>query len=118
VIINRTANLARVFLKQRAEDMVGLIDSRSADIYKMMKAQKHVDTTPISADAWTAHLEQHFIQPVENDFRLHAKLPTRHQALSNQLRSRLVLPSDLAVPPRPGGRYRQDAAVNPPPNNL
>jgi len=108
----------RVFLKQRAEDMVGLIDSRSADIYKMMKAQKRVDTTPISADAWTAHLEQHFKQPVENDFRLHARLPTRHQALSNQLRSRLVLPSDLAVPPGPGGRYRQDAVVNPPADNL
>ena len=39
---------------------------------------------------------------LENDFRLHARLPTRHQALSNQLRSRLILPSDLAVPPGPG----------------
>ena len=37
----------KFFLKQRAEDMVGLIDSRSADIYKVMKAQKRVDTTPI-----------------------------------------------------------------------
>jgi hypothetical protein len=87
--------------------MVDLIDSRNTDIYKVMKAQKHVDTTPISADAWTAHLEQHFRQPVENDSRLHARLPNRHQALSNQLRSRLVLPSDLAVSPGPGGRYRQ-----------
>jgi len=98
--------------------MVGLIDSRSVDIYKMMKAQKHVGTTPISADAWTAHLEQQFRQPVENDFRIHARLPTRHQALSNQLCSRLILPSDLAVSPGPGGRYRQDAVVNPPLNNL
>ena len=67
--------------------MVDLIDSRNTDIYKVMKAQKHVDTTPISADAWTAHLEQHFRQPVENDSRLHARLPNCHQALSNQLRS-------------------------------
>jgi hypothetical protein len=82
-----------------------------------MKAQKHVDTTPISADAWTAHLEQHFRQPVENDSRLHARLPNCHQALSNQLRSRLVLPSDLAVSPGPGGRYRQDTVVNLPLKN-
>jgi len=106
----------RAYLKQRAQDMVDLIDKHSTDIYKVMKAKKRVDTTPISADAWTAHLEQHFRQPVENDSRFHARLPTRHQALSSQLRSRLVLPSDLAVPPGPGGRFRQNAA-NPPLNN-
>ena len=33
-------------------------------------------------------------------------LPTRHQLPSGQLRSRQILPSDIAVPPGPGGRYR------------
>jgi hypothetical protein len=33
-------------------------------------------------------------------------LPTRHQLLSDQLRSGQVSPSDIAVPAGPGGRYR------------
>ena len=35
-----------------------------------------------------------------------SNLPTRHQLLSDQLRSGQVSPSDIAVPPGPGGRYR------------
>ena len=59
---------------------------------------------------WTEHLQSHFVQPQESaphlipgQFNL---LPTRHQLLSGQLRSRQILPSDIAVPPGPGGRYR------------
>ena len=32
--------------------------------------------------------------------------PTRHQLLSDRLRSGQIFPSDIAVPPGPGGRYR------------
>jgi hypothetical protein len=35
-----------------------------------------------------------------------SNLPTRHQLLSDQLRSGQASPSDIAVPPGPGGRYR------------
>ena len=75
-----------------------------------MTAIKRTDISPISAQSWTEHLQSHFVQPQESaphlipgQFNL---LPTRHQLLSGQLRSGQILPSDIAVPPGPGGRYR------------
>jgi hypothetical protein len=98
------------FKKERADEMVGLIDARSPEVYKLLTANKRSNTSPISAESWTEHLQSHFVQPQESvPDVLHAwtiKLPTRHQLLSDQLRSGPVSPSDIAVPPGPGGRYR------------
>jgi len=75
-----------------------------------MAATKHAEVSPISAESWTTHLHSHFVQPPESvsDDKLLARshLPTRHQALSDQLRSGQVLPSDIAVAPGPGGKCR------------
>jgi len=96
------------FKKDKADEMVGLIDTRSPEVYKLMAANKRTDISPISAEAWTEHLQTHFVQPQESapDLPARSSLPVRHQLLSSQLRSGQVLPSDIAVPPGPGGRYR------------
>ena len=89
--------------------MVGLIDNRSPKVYELMTAIKRTDISPISAESWTEHLQSHFVQPQESAPHLlpgRFNLPTRHQLLSGQLRSGQFLPSDIAVPPGPGGRYR------------
>ena len=89
--------------------MVGLIDNRSPKVYELMTAIKRTDISPISAESWTEHLHSHFVQPQESAPDLipgQFNLPTRHQLLSGQLRSGQILPSDIAVPPGPGGRYR------------
>ena len=86
--------------------MVGLIDNRSPKVYELMTAFKRTD---ISAQSWTEHLQSHFVQPQESAPHLipgQFNIPTRHQLLSGQLRSGQILPSDIAVPPGPGGRYR------------
>ena len=74
-----------------------------------MTAIKRTDISPISAESWTEHLQSHFVQPQESAPDLipgQFNLPTRHQLISGQLRSGQILPSDIAVPPGPGGRYR------------
>ena len=89
--------------------MVGLIDTRSPKVYELMTAIKRTDISPISAESWTEHLQSHFVQLQESAPDLlpgQFNLPARHQLLSGQLRSGQVLPSDIAVPPSPGGRYR------------
>jgi hypothetical protein len=89
--------------------MVGLIDARSLEVYKLMTANKRSDISPYSAESWTEHLQSHFVQPQESVLDLipgQFNLPARHQLLSGQLRSGQILPSDIAVPPGPGGRYR------------
>jgi len=37
--------------------MVGLIDARSPEVYKLMTANKRSDIPPISAESWTEHLQ-------------------------------------------------------------
>ena len=94
--------------------MVGLIDNRSPKVYELMTAFKRTDISPISAQSWTEHLQSHFVQPQESAPHLipgQFNIPTRHQLLSGQLRSRQILPSDIAVPPGPGGRYRNMKTV-------
>ena len=62
---------------------------------------------PISAESWIKHLQSHFVQPQESVPDMlpgRSNLPTWHQLLSDQLRSGQVSPSDIAVPPGPGGR--------------
>ena len=89
--------------------MVGLIDNRSPKVYELMTAIKRTDISPISAESWTEHLQSHFVQTQESASHLipgQFILPTRHQLLSGQLRSGQILPPDIAVPPGPGGRYR------------
>jgi len=89
--------------------MVGLIDTRSPKVYELMTAIKRTDISPISAESWTEHLQSHFVQPQKSAPDLLSgqfNLPARHQLLSGQLRSGQILPSDIAVPPGPGGRYR------------
>ena len=74
-----------------------------------MTAIKRTDISPISAESWTEHLQSHFVQPQESAPDLlpgQFNLPAWHQLLSGQLRSGQTLPSDIAVPPGPGGRYR------------
>ena len=89
--------------------MVGLTDARSPEVYKLLTANKRSDTSLISAESWTEHLQSHFVQPQESFPDVlpgRSKIPTRHQLLSDQLRSEQVSPSDIAVPPGHGGRYR------------
>jgi hypothetical protein len=89
--------------------MVGLIDACSPEVYELMTAIKRFDISPISAESWTEHLQSHFVQPQESVpdvLPRRSNLPTRHQLLSDQLRSGQVSPSDISVPPGPGGRYR------------
>jgi len=74
-----------------------------------MTATKRTDISPIFAESWTEHLQSHFVQPQESAPDLKPgqfNLPTRQHLLSGQLRSGQILPSDIAVPPGPGGRYR------------
>ena len=100
----------RAHQKYKAQEVVNLIDSRNVDAYKVMRLRKHQLTTPIPADIWTQHLQQHFAETHQGSNsrgHTHARLPPNHQALSDQLRSRLVTPSEIATPPGPGGRYRQ-----------
>ena len=81
----------------------------SPKVYKLMTAIKRTDISPISAESWTEHLHSHSVQPQESASHLipgQSNLPTRHQLLSGQLRSGVILPSYIAVPPGPGGRYR------------
>ena len=39
--------------------MVGLIDTRSLKVYKLMTAIKRTDISPMSAESWTEHLQSH-----------------------------------------------------------
>jgi len=74
-----------------------------------MTANKRSDISPISAESWTEHLQSHFVQPQESVpdvLPRRSNLPTRHQLLSDQLRSGQVFSSDIAVSPGPDGRYR------------
>ena len=89
--------------------MVGLIDARSPEVYKLLTANKRSNTSPISAESWTEHLQSHNVQPQESIpdvLPARSNQPSRHQLLSDQLQSGQILPSDIAVPPGPGGRYR------------
>jgi len=97
------------FKKEKADEMVGLIDTRSPKVYELMTAIKCTDISPIPAESWTEHLQSHFVHSQESAPDLlpgQFNLPARHQLLSGQLRSGQILPSDIAVPPGPGGRYR------------
>ena len=92
------------FKKEMADEMVGLTDARSPEVYKLLTANKRSDTSLISAESWTEHLQSHFVQPQESFPDVlpgRSKIPTRHQLLSDQLRSGQVFPSDIAVPPGP-----------------
>jgi hypothetical protein len=89
------------FKKEKADEMVGLIDTRSPKVYELMTAIKRTDISPIPAESWTEHLQSHFVQPQESAPDLipgQFNLPTRHQLLSGQLRSGQILPSDIAHP--------------------
>jgi len=94
----------------KAQEIIDMIESRNVDAYKVMRLRKHQLTTPIPADIWTQHLQEHFVhtrQDINSRGRTFSRLPPNHQALSNQLRSRSVTASEIATPPGPGGRYRQ-----------
>ena len=39
------------FRKKKAAEMVGLIDARSPEVYKLMTANKQSDVSPISAES-------------------------------------------------------------------
>jgi len=89
--------------------MDGLIDARSPEVYKLMTANKRSDISPISAESWTEHLHSHIVQPqvsVPDVLPRRSNLPTRHQLLSDQLRSGQQVSPDIAVPLGPGSRYR------------
>ena len=92
--------------------MVGLIDARSPEVYKLLTANKRSDTSPISAESWTAVSwapSINLVHPPESAPDVlpgRFNLPTRHQLLSDQLQSGQVIPPDIAVPPGPGGRFR------------
>jgi len=65
--------------------------------------------TLVSADCLLSSLPDHILkipESVPDVLPRRSNLPTSHQLLSDQLRSGQVFPSDIAVPPNPGGRYR------------
>ena len=41
------------FKKEKADEMVGLINARSPEVYKLLTENKRSDTSPISAESWT-----------------------------------------------------------------
>ena len=45
------------FKKEMADEMVGLTDARSPEVYKLLTANKLSDTSPISAEMWTEHFQ-------------------------------------------------------------
>ena len=47
------------YKKEKADEMVGLIDTRSPKVYELMTAIKRTDISPISAESWTEHLQSH-----------------------------------------------------------
>eukprot|EP00967_Tisochrysis_lutea_P143064 scaffold265223_cov20-Tisochrysis_lutea.AAC.1 len=78
----------RAHQKQKAQEIVDLIDLRCVDAYKVLRAQKHKHTTPIPADIWTEHLQQHFVLTQEDGYTsdsTRARLPHKHQIPSDQL---------------------------------
>ena len=78
------------FNKMKADETVGLIDTRSPKVYELMTTMKRTDFSPISAESWTEHLQSHFVQPQESVpvvLPRRSNSPTRHQLLSDQLRS-------------------------------
>eukprot|EP00983_Pelagomonas_calceolata_P011755 378500-Pelagomonas_calceolata.AAC.1 len=96
----------RAHQKQKAQEIVNLIDSRCVDAYKVMRAHKHKHMTPIPANIWTEYLQQYFVQTKEDGYTrdsTRARLPHKHQTLSDQLRSKQTTPSEIATPPGPGG---------------
>ena len=100
--------LKRRYEKQQASAIVDMIDKRDVEAYKIMKVPKRCQVTPISAGTWTEHLKCHFTQKVSRiEGCTSSRLPAMLQPLSDQLRSRQVNPSEIAVLPGPGGRYRQ-----------
>ena len=50
------------FKKEMADEMVGLTDARSPEVYKLLTANKRSDTSLISAESWTEHLQSHFVK--------------------------------------------------------
>jgi hypothetical protein len=73
------------FRKKKAAEMVGLIDARSPEVFKLMTANKRSDISPISAESWTEHLQSHFVQPqvsVPDVLPGRSNFPTRHQLLN------------------------------------
>jgi len=116
--VSHCKTLSKIYDKQRAQDMVNSVDGSKEAVYKYMKGKKNAATTPILATSWTQHLQHHFRQPPDPVSSHVPRLPPRDQLLSDQLRSRQVLPSEIAVPPGPGGRYRQMAAEHSNDNGL
>ena len=105
--------LKRRYKKQQASAIVAMIDKRDVEAYKLMKIPKHCQVTPIPAETWTEHLKCHFTQKVSRvEGCSSSRLPAMLQPLSDQLRSRQVNPSDIAMLPGPGGRYRQCNAAS------
>ena len=47
------------FKKEKADEMVGLINARSPEVYKLLTENKRSDTSPISAESWTEHLQSY-----------------------------------------------------------
>ncbi len=103
----------RTHKKNTANKVTDLIEARDVQIFKFFRERKLNNQTPIPAHVWTDYLKQHFTQNQTSVPRdLVPRLPSSHQALSDRLRTRQITPSDIAVPPGPGGRYRQGANSN------
>ena len=82
--------------KEKADEMVGLIDNRSPKVYKLMTAIKRTDISPISAESWTEPLQSHFVQPQESAPDLipgQFNLPTRHYSVANCGLDKFFLPT-------------------------
>eukprot|EP00983_Pelagomonas_calceolata_P019181 603351-Pelagomonas_calceolata.AAC.1 len=59
--------------KQKAQEIVNLMNSRCVDAYKVMRAHKLKHATPIPADIWIEHLQQHFVQTQEDGYQLEGR---------------------------------------------
>jgi hypothetical protein len=100
----------RSYDKQRAEELVDMINTRDIKAYRAMKLKPQSQATPIPADVWIDHLRDHFVQNsvTERNEGLSSGLPSGFRIQSIQLRTGQTTPSEIATPPGPGGRYRQN----------
>jgi hypothetical protein len=104
---NNNYCLAENLEKEKADEMVGLIDARSPEVYKLMTANKRSDISPISAESRTEHLQSQLCKHKRAFLTCYLDDPTYLHGISYLVTSydldKFLL---LTLQFHPGGRYR------------